>query len=68
MGSFLFSCKPEAPSDLPNSKDPWAETYTEMNYSMGGIPYSEAFNPIIENGKLESTQLIAAIVMCIQPI
>ena len=60
MGSFLFSCKPEAPSDLPNSKDPWAETYTEMNYSMGGIPYSEAFNPIIENGKLESTQLTEA--------
>ncbi len=59
-GSFLFSCKPETPSDLPNSKDPWAESYTEMNYSMGGIPYSEAFNPIQENGKLESTQLVEA--------
>lgn len=57
---FLLSCKPESDTIEPSPKDPWQENYTEMNYSMGGIPNSGNFNPIKEIGKIESALLTEA--------
>ncbi len=53
----LFACKTETQEPPTTQKDPWAESYTEMTYSMSGIPLDENFNAIIQNGILESTQL-----------
>ncbi len=53
---LAVSCKPDAPINEPDL-DPWAESYTEMNYAMSGLVFADNFNPIIQNGSVQSAQL-----------
>lgn len=57
LSLLVLGCKPEATPDNNLPVDPWAETFTEMTYSVGGIQTDDRFNPILVNGIVESNQL-----------